>query len=586
MKEHEEISLELENRIKNLMWTVSGDYELDTKPDVESFRKSKYISLYDAIKQGAFSKYFDKDAFGLYLVKKIYLGGEEGPLMSIAQLCVDSGVHKKIEKERLGVADIRREAFDKLLEYDFHKMTGTFLGRVKLALLREVVTGRLTGEKRICQTAERIKALEDAEDTMDLIQAADEVYNTAVDPKFEKRVGDLNRVLAVSMQDLKAFQWEDFLEEEAQADQLERYMRQMADTLTNLNDQEKEEKSKGKGGVLLLDEEAVAKMYSYIELNYGRSYLTELEQKRWNQRVCQGIHADCSLYFTDGILSGMVKVNSQSEYARRTKETNLRVLHQNRRVTKRNIEILSDILKRALTARNERDVQISEYGQIIPQKLWNIGRTRNRKLFLREHKQSNTDFVVEVLIDASGSQRARQSQVALQAYIISEALSNVRVPHKVMSFCTFWDYTVMRRFRDYDEGREANERIFEFYASSNNRDGLAIRAVAEELAQRPEENKILIVLSDGRPNDIIVNRPNSKNPTPYFGDYAVKDTAFQVRKMRNAGMAVLGVFAGEEQDLDAERRIFGKDFAYIKNISNFSNVVGMYLQKQLGDEKA
>lgn len=116
--------------------------------------------------------------------------------------------------------------------------------------------------------------------------------------------------------------------------------------------------------------------------------------------------------------------------------------------------------------------------------------------------------------------------------MISEALTNVGIPHRVMSFCTFWDYTVMRRFREYEDGREANLRIFEFYGSSNNRDGLAVRAAAAGLLKRDEENKILIVLSDGRPNDIVVNRPNSRNPRPYFGDYGTKDTAMEVRHLR------------------------------------------------------
>ena len=47
----------------------------------------------------------------------------------------------------------------------------------------------------------------------------------------------------------------------------------------------------------------------------------------------------------------------------------------------------------------------------------------------------------------------------------------------------------------------------EFTSSSNNRDGLALRASADGLFDRPEENKVLIVLSDGRPNDLVVNRP-------------------------------------------------------------------------------
>lgn len=49
----EEYRYELENRMKNLLWTVSGDYALEVSLDIDSFQRSKYISLYDAVKQGA-----------------------------------------------------------------------------------------------------------------------------------------------------------------------------------------------------------------------------------------------------------------------------------------------------------------------------------------------------------------------------------------------------------------------------------------------------------------------------------------------------------------------------------------------------
>ena len=35
--EIDDYRLELENRIRNLLWTVSGDYRLDMKPDVSLF---------------------------------------------------------------------------------------------------------------------------------------------------------------------------------------------------------------------------------------------------------------------------------------------------------------------------------------------------------------------------------------------------------------------------------------------------------------------------------------------------------------------------------------------------------------------
>ena len=188
---------------------------------------------------------------------------------------------------------------------------------------------------------------------------------------------------------------------------------------------------------------------------------------------------------------------------------------------------------------------------------------------------------MDVLIDASGSQRIRQGEVALQAYIISEALSNVDIPFRVMSFCTFWDYTILHRFREYDDDRKENANIFEYITSSNNRDGLAIKTVGHGLLNREEEKKILIVLSDGRPYDVVVNRPNARNPQPYRGKYAIRDTGFEIRRLRNEGVSVLGVFAGKEEDLETEKKIFGKDFAYIRNIENFSRIVGRYLTKQL-----
>ena len=89
------------------------------------------------------------------------------------------------------------------------------------------------------------------------------------------------------------------------------------------------------------------------------------------------------------------------------------------------------------------------------------------------------------------------------------------------------------------------------------------------------------MLSDGKPYDVILNRPNARNPKPYHGDYAIKDTGFAVRKLRNQGVCVLGVFAGEEKDLQAEKKDFWQGFCYIRDISGFSPVVGRYLNKAI-----
>ena len=316
-------------------------------------------------------------------------------------------------------------------------------------------------------------------------------------------------------------------------------------------------------------------------LLYTSTYLTELEEKRMNRLMCKGVHGDCSLYFTEGILKNPVKRNYQYEYAKRLRNKNIWLYHDKHRIVKHNIAELTDMLRKSLVLRSEEQVVLSDRGTILPSRLWRIGRSSEATVFQRELKADAADFVVDVLIDASGSQMSRQGEVALQAYIISEALSNVEIPHRVMSFCTFWDYTILHRFREYDDPRTENDNIFNYVTSSNNRDGLALKTAGYGLLQREEEKKILIVLSDGRPYDVIVNRPNARNPKPYQGSMAISDTGTEVRRLRNLDVSVLGVFAGEEKDLTTEKKIFGKDFAYIRDIRNFSKIVGRYLKRQM-----
>lgn len=590
----EEFELELENRIKNLIWTVSGDYTLDVKPDIESYHRSHAVGLYDGIKQGAFARYFNREELSLYLMKKIYLHGEEGPLMSLAQLCIEWSVAERITKEREGIKEIRKEALEDILEMDFSRLAASEPGRLKLMMFKECLNGSEPATNRMRAFMEQVQALSDAKETIELIHTIDKLYNAMVDPNFEKRYGNLETVLAVSLEELAEFSWKDYLEEEALEESFGTYLEHINEAMTNLDKmelnqetkkEESEEETSQKKKILVVDEEALSKMHSYVQRNYGIGYLSETEEKRRNLLLCRGIHSDCSLYFTEGVLKHAVLRNYQYEYAKKQRDKNRYEYYNNHRMVKNNIRQLSDMLKKALVMRDEVQETISDRGRIVPSRLWRIGRSHDSRVFLRKLNHDNSDFVVDVLIDASGSQRKRQGQVAMQAYILSEALSIANVPHRVMSFCTFWDYTILHRFREYEDDRSANENIFEYNTSSNNRDGLAIKAAGYELLNREEEHKILIVLSDGRPYDVILNRPNARNPQPYQGKYAISDTAFEVRKLRSKGVCVLGVFAGEEKDLPAEKKIFGKDFAYIRDVAGFSGIVGRYLLKQLEREE-
>lgn len=95
----------------------------------------------------------------------------------------------------------------------------------------------------------------------------------------------------------------------------------------------------------------------------------------------------------------------------------------------------------------------ADHGILQPARMWKVGRSQNADLFRLEQRRNSLDFVVDILVDASGSQRPRQENVTLQTYILAETLSRLHIPFRVMSFCTFWDYTILHRMRDYDDPR-------------------------------------------------------------------------------------------------------------------------------------
>lgn len=578
----------IQNRLKNLLWTISGDYSLATEVDTAIFRKSKYIALYDAICKGGFARYFRPQTMEHYLEKAIRCGAEPSVLLPLSRLCIESAVWKKAAAKRGGIAEIRTLAFEETLQKEADRLTHTDWGALEACYLRYCLYGKPAGAPKQIWI-EKISSLQDAADTIEIIRCLDEIYNEA----YPKGFAD----------EFKGFGlFEDNpgrrspRAEEGQEDSSEKKEERLINLLSDRLLEEDDGKSKAeKQNIVILEDESMVMAKDYIELNYGKSYLTSKEQRQLTHQLCTDAHKDCKLHFTDGLLhsepnfSAGISDNSsyntadsyQMEYAGKVLAENLEILKTNQLVTRQNILSLAAILKRALLTREEKEVFPDEYGKIQVNRLWNIGRTRSKKLFNREYTQELTNFVVEILIDSSGSQQIRQGLVALQGYIISEALSLAEIPHRVMGFCTFGDYTVLRRFRDYDDPGDADKKILEFYGSANNRDGLAIRAAAHSLAHRREENKILIVLSDGTPNDIIVSRSKSRLRVQYCNEYAIRDTAREVYRLRSKGIAVMGIFAGDEEALSAEKQIFGNEFAYIRKISDFSNVAGRYLKKQL-----
>ena len=97
------------------------------------------------------------------------------------------------------------------------------LDRLKIAVFRDVLTGSVQPlEKKLSAFRDQIYACAESRDTMELIRIIkDSLYNAVIDPDFEKKNGSLERVMAVTLEELTEFGWEDYLNEEMYEEALE-----------------------------------------------------------------------------------------------------------------------------------------------------------------------------------------------------------------------------------------------------------------------------------------------------------------------------------------------------------------------------
>jgi nitric oxide reductase activation protein len=298
--------------------------------------------------------------------------------------------------------------------------------------------------------------------------------------------------------------------------------------------------------------------------------------------VCTGIHEGRKLLFTDGLPESAYEGNTgRAESLNASRETNLKMLQDHADSARQSRRSIEQAFQNALNLKNDPEVYRADRGVLVNSTLWKVGRVEDPRLFHKIFRQESSTIVLDLLIDASGSQSCRQAMVAMQSYLFSAALSSIRIPHRVMSYCTYGDHTVLRRFRDYDDTPASDMKILEYRATANNRDGLALAAAGFELLKRREEHKIVIVFSDGLPNDMVSGRKRANTPERYVGEAAIRDTAFQIRKLRREGVHVLGIFLGDDSELENERMIYGASFLRIRRAEDFSGTAGKRLSEML-----
>lgn len=574
------------DREESLFLTVSENHNKRDLPEYILRMSAPYeraggmVAVYEGVVLGGGDKLFGLEELNLRLRRHRYAAYDMHALLPITHLCLEYAVRRRLAAQRPGIPSIAEQAARELLSQDPLRFRHSSRGWMNIYWLTRQfpqaadpessrVLRQFSGFEDVLQLFEELmQGCEDCADAKALVDQAVLLYKKVFTRYFapDHSRDDMSQY-EVSEDDL----WEG---DYSAPDQEEPADPEDTPDLVY-------EKSVSQDGIEL-SEEALAEIPDYLAKNFGPSFQTERAMQEIEDAVCVGIHEQRKLLFTDGLPESVYEEESErSIMLRSCREANHRMLEEHQDQARQAIQSIEQAFRNALNLKNDPEIYRAHSGELDNTVLWKVGRCEDPQLFHKVVRQELSSVVVELLIDASGSQAIRQPMVALQSYLFSSALSRIQIPHRVMSYCTYGDHTILRRFRDYDDKPEADLRILDYRATSNNRDGLALAAAGVDLLRRTEENKIVIVFSDGLPNDMVSGRKKSGTPEKYIADVAVRDTCFQVRKLRRAGVHVLGIFLGEDGELENERMIYGASFLRIRRAEDFGGSAGKRLSETL-----
>ena len=325
-----------------------------------------------------------------------------------------------------------------------------------------------------------------------------------------------------------------------------------------------------------------AALRKYMRAYFGAPLYSQQELAGLEQELCVDEHRGCHLYYATGDdthekLKGYVA--AQRRNALRQMELNRQAYEADATRHRTSIRRLTARIRNAMLAYLQPTPVRAASGALDAGRIWRGVYLDDDKVFTRILQSDPGELSVDILLDASSSQIDRQAVVAAQGYMIAESLTRCHIPVRVSSFCSLSGYTVVTRYRDYFE-TDKNERIFNYFTTGCNRDGLAVRALARGLEDSPCEHKLVILLSDVKPNDVIqMNHGGSF--VDYAGDNGIQNTAMEIRALTYKGIQVMCVFTGKDDDLPAAHTIYGRNFARIRSLDQFADTVGALIQNQI-----
>lgn len=207
-----------------------------------------------------------------------------------------------------------------------------------------------------------------------------------------------------------------------------------------------------------------------------------------------------------------------------------------------------------------------EEGEILHKRYYgNVFEARNayrpdqRYFGQKKQPKERPEMAISVLVDNSGSMAGDRIDNTMRATILLQDFAKgLDIPLAIARHNAHDGGISYIAYQDFDSFRNADRyKLVKMKPNNCNRDGMAIEVAANLLAKRSEAIRLMIIISDGQPND-----------GQYGGKAAAKDIQSILKKYRRQGIEFVAAAIGNDKDKIA--KIYGMgSFLDISDLETF-----------------
>lgn len=562
-------------KTKNIIWTLAEDYSINfpkedfiTNRDIfEKFNLALALSLNHKLIFD-YLKHLDKSDDKKIFVDLFFVG-------------LEAFAVKKMEQKRPSYQDFRLNYYSKLRRFYASHRRDNLVDELKYTRSQRFFN-------EVPMTSQMVKNLDDEISLFSSLDNADEFVSS-----FENLLDRLFFFTNSIKEKSNNKSRERFNQKqnpthkkEKDKDVLDQYYGLIgsAEFTTDLNLDDLKLDEEDKKLLLKKDEKDDPKNKIHLAHNlFGENAFTDKEIKSLESDICTGNHKSSKIIISNGIFSDNLEANFRKSQLDESVDDNRYYLYRFKNLFSRSKNDMKKSLKNSLTIVNDDILNKSKYGQLNSRLIYRKKYLNDDYVFHKKVKVESPQISVDILIDGSASQLDRKSRIASWTYTITQCLTELKIPTRVMTFSNLENTLGLTIFREYDDPLNSNLEILKFSPAGSNRDGLAFRLIRKLLSNSQYREKIFIYLTDGKPYDVRIRVDNDykDKEKPYKDRFAETDTAIEFRKLEEDNIYPLAIFTGKEEDLKSMRHIYGNNFAYIKDINRFASLITQYIKRIL-----